>query len=58
VNTAREFTNEDLTDAIKASLLDDTAETATEEAENSEETPEVESEGVEDTEVLSQSEEE
>jgi hypothetical protein len=58
VKPEREFTNEDLTDAIKASLFDDTTETATTEAENAEEAPEVESEGVEDTEVLSQSEEE
>jgi len=57
-NPAREFTNEDLTDIIKASLFDDTTETATTEAENAEETSEVESEDVEDTEVLSQSEEE
>lgn len=55
---AKEFTNEDLTDAIKASLFDDTTETATTEAENAEEAPQVESEGAEDTEVLSQSEEE
>ena len=58
VNPAREFTNEDLTDATKAFLFDDTTETATTEAENAEDTQEVESEGVEDTEVLSQSEEE
>jgi hypothetical protein len=57
VNTAREFTESDLTDVIKASLLNDTEQEATSEAENTEETPEVESEGVEDNEVLSQSEE-
>lgn len=50
----REFTNTDLTEAIKASLLDENEQEADSEAENSEETPEVESEGVEDNEVLSQ----
>lgn len=55
---AREFTNEDLTDAIKASLFDDTTETADPQAENAEEPSEVESEDGQDNEVLSQSEEE
>jgi hypothetical protein len=53
----KQFTDTDLTDAIKATLLDDTEQEATSEAENTEETPEVESEGVEDAEVLSQFEE-
>jgi hypothetical protein len=54
----KQFTDADLTDAIKANLLDDTQQEATSEAEYTEETPEVESEGVEDNEVLSQYEEE
>lgn len=51
------FDESDLTDIIKARLMGDTAETETPDAENVGETPEVESEGVEDNEVLSQSEE-
>lgn len=53
----KQFDETDLTESIKASLLSDIVETAPSEAENSEETPE-ESEGVQDSEVLSQSEEE
>jgi hypothetical protein len=53
----KQFSDTDLTDAIKATLLDDTEQEATSEAENTEETSEVESEDVEDNEVLSQFEE-